>query len=281
MGIQQRGTYFNYFYDMTIFELTLYFLFGLAVGSFSNVCIYRLPLKQSIILPRSHCPECKTPLPYYYNIPLLSYLYLQGRCSFCQKPIHQGYLIVELLTALLYLYYGWQYGYSFNLLYFFLLIPTFIIIFCIDYKNFVIPDLLVLIIGILGLIKFLIPNLDPLFTSLYFSVLGAFLALIFIGGLIVFYHYVRKKEAMGLGDLKLFITLGFLFGLHGILFILILSSLSGAVLGSITLWRNKKNFTTQIPFGPYIIVATFIYILVGPQVIAKTEKIAMYYLYNL
>ena len=170
---------------MTIFELTLYFLFGLAVGSFSNVCIYRLPLKQSIILPRSHCPECKTPLPYYYNIPLLSYLYLQ------------------------------------------------------------------------------------------------LLVFIFIGGLIVFYHYVRKIEAMGLGDLKLFITLGFLFGLHGILFILILSSLSGAVLGSITLWRNKKNFTTQIPFGPYIIVATFIYILVGPQVIAKTEKIAMYYLYNL
>ena len=238
---------------MTIFELTLYFLFGLAVGSFSNVCIYRLPLKQSIILPRSHCPECKTPLPYYYNIPLLSYLYLQGRCRFCQKPIHQGYFVVELLTALLYLYYGWQYGYSFNLLYFFLLIPTFIIIFCIDYKNFVIPDLLVLIIGILGLIKFLIPNLDPLFTPLYFSVLGAFLALIFIGGLIVFYHYVRKKEAMGLGDLKLFITLGFLFGLHGILFILILSSLSGAVLGSITLWRNKKNFTTQYHLDPILL----------------------------
>jgi leader peptidase (prepilin peptidase)/N-methyltransferase len=252
---------------MIAFELTLYFLFGLAVGSFSNVCIYRLPLKQSIILPRSHCPECKTPLPYYFNIPLLSYTYLQGRCSFCQKPIHRDYFIVELLTAFLYLYYGWQYGFGFNLLYFFLLIPIFIIIFCIDYKNSIIPDLLVLIIGILGLVKFWIPNLDPLFTPLYSSAFGALLALIFIGGLIVFYHYVRKIEAMGLGDLKLFITLGFLFGLHGILFILILSSLSGATLGSIMLWRNKKNFTTQIPFGPYIIVATFIYMLVGPQVI--------------
>ena len=154
---------------MLLFELTLYFLFGLAVGSFSNVCIYRIPLKQSIILPRSHCPDCKTPLPYYYNIPLLSYLYLQGRCNYCQKPIPQGYFIVELLTAFLYLYYGWQYGYSFNLLYFFLLIPTFIIIFCIDYKNSVIPDLVVLIIGILGLIKFWIPDLDPLFTPLYSS----------------------------------------------------------------------------------------------------------------
>ena len=266
---------------MLVLELVIYFLFGLAVGSFSNVCIYRLPLKQSIIQPRSHCPECKTPIPYYYNIPLLSYLSLQGRCCFCQKQISRGYFIVELLTALLYLYFGWQYGLTLNLLFFFILTPILIMIFCIDYAHFIIPDVLVLIVGILGIVKLLTPDLDPLFSPLYSSVLGALIAFIFLGGLIIFYLYVRKLEGMGFGDLKLFVVLGFLFGLYGILFILIFSSLSGAILGSVMLWRHKKNFTTQIPFGPYIIVATFIYMLVGPQVIAKTEKMAMSFLYNL
>jgi leader peptidase (prepilin peptidase)/N-methyltransferase len=265
---------------MLVFELFIYFLFGLAVGSFSNVCIYRMPLQQSIIQPRSHCPECKTPLPYYFNIPLFSYLYLQGRCGFCQKQISREYFIVELLTALLYLYYGWQYGLTFNLLFFFILFPVLIMIFCIDYTHFIIPDVLVLILGILGIAKLLAPDLDPLFVPLYSSALGALLAFIFIGGLIVFYLYVRKLEGMGLGDLKLFVVLGFLFGLHGIFFILILSSLSGAVLGSIMLWRNKKNFKTQLPFGPYIIAATFIYIFIGPQMIEQVEAMAMHYVFN-
>ena len=263
---------------MLVLELVIYFLFGLAVGSFSNVCIYRLPLKQSIIQPRSHCPECKTPIPYYYNIPLLSYLSLQGRCCFCQKQISRGYFIVELLTALLYLYFGWQYGLTFNLLFFFILTSILIMIFCIDYAHFIIPDVLVIILGILGIVKLLTPDLDPLFSPLYSSALGALIAFIFLGGLITFYLYVRKLEGMGFGDLKLFVVLGFLFGLHGILFILIFSSLSGSVLGSIILWRNKKDFKTQLPFGPYIIAATFIYILIGPQMIAQIEKIAMHYL---
>tara|TARA_B100000809_G_scaffold80011_1_gene78226 strand:+ start:471 stop:1271 length:801 start_codon:yes stop_codon:yes gene_type:complete len=266
---------------MLVLELVIYFLFGLAVGSFSNVCIYRFPLQQSIIQPRSHCPDCQTPLPYYYNIPLLSYLYLQGRCGFCQKSIRRRYFIVELLTAIFYLYCGWQYGLSFNLLLFFILIPTFIIIFSIDYEHFIIPDLLILIIAILALVKLWIPNLDPLFSPLYSSALGALVAFIFIGGLIVFYHYVRKIEGMGLGDLKLFTALGFLFGLNGVLFILIVSALAGSALGSLILWRNKKNFKTQLPFGPYIIAATIIYILVGPYLIERAEKIIVYYLYNL
>ena len=114
---------------MLFFELVLYVLLGLAVGSFTNVCIHRIPLQQSIVLPQSHCPNCKTPLPNYYNIPLFSYLYLQGKCAFCKKQIQLRYIIVELLSALLFLYFGWTYGLSINLIYFFLLIPTFIIIF--------------------------------------------------------------------------------------------------------------------------------------------------------
>ena len=260
---------------MLFFELILYVLLGLAVGSFTNVCIHRLPLQQSIVLPKSHCPNCKTSLPYYYNVPLFSYIYLQGKCAFCKKQIKQRYIIVELLNALFFLYFGWTYGLSINLFYFFLLIPTFIIIFYIDLKHLIIPDSLVLIIGLLALGKLFIPHLDPMFTSLYPSTLGALLAFSFIGGLIIFYQYVRKIEGMGLGDLKLFIVLGFLFGIHGILFILILSALSGAIIGSCLLIQGGKNFKTQLPFGPYIICASILYILIGPQLIKKTELLLL------
>ena len=260
---------------MLFFELVLYVLLGLAVGSFTNVCIHRIPLQQSIVLPKSHCPNCKTPLPYYYNIPLFSYLYLQGKCAFCKKRIQLRYIIVELLSALFFLYFGWTYALSINLFYFFLLVPTFIIIFYIDLKYLIIPDSLVLLIGLLALGKLFIPNLDPMFTSLYPSTLGALLACSFIGGLIIFYQYVRKMEGMGLGDLKLFIVLGFLFGIHGILFILILSALSGAIIGSCLLIRGGKNFKTQLPFGPYIIGASFLYILIGPQLIKITELLLL------
>ena len=95
---------------MQIFELSIYILLGLAVGSFSNVCIYRIPIQQSIVLPKSHCTNCKTPIPFYYNIPLLSYLYLKGQCAFCQNKITTRYFIVELLIALLFLFFGWDLG---------------------------------------------------------------------------------------------------------------------------------------------------------------------------
>ena len=267
---------------MQIFELTVYFLLGLAVGSFSNVCIYRLPIQQSIILPKSHCPNCKTPIPFYYNIPLFSYLYLKGLCDFCQNRIAIRYFIVELLTALLFLFFGWKYGLSINLVYFFVLVPIFLIIFFIDLKHLIIPDSLVLLIGILALGKLLLPNLDGIFTSLYPSAFGAIVAFLFIGGLIVFYQYVRKIEGMGLGDLKLFVVLGFLFGIKGIMFVLIISSLSGAIIGSIILINSKKNFQSQIPFGPYIILATFLYIIFGSKIIIYIERaLANYFLSSL
>ena len=267
---------------MQIFELTIYFLIGLAVGSFSNVCIYRLPIEKSIILPKSHCTNCKTPIPFYYNIPLVSYLSLKGQCAFCQNKITIQYFIVELLTALLFLFFGWKYGLSINLVYLFILIPVFIIIFFIDLKYLIIPDSLVLLIGILALGKLLLPNLDGIFTPLYTSALGAVVAFLFIGGLIIFYQYVRKIEGMGLGDLKLFVVLGFLFGLKGIMFVLIISSLSGAIIGSIILINSKKNFQSQIPFGPYIILATFLYIILGSTIIMYIENaLTNYFLYSL
>ena len=263
---------------MLIYELTIYFLLGLAVGSFSNVCIYRLPLEKSIIFPKSHCVNCKIPLPYCHNIPLFSYLYLQGKCAFCKEKIDNRYFIVEFFTALLFLYFGWKYGWSMNLIYYFILVPIFIIIFYIDLKHLIIPDSLVLLIGFLALGKLFLPNLDPIFTNLYSSALGSLIAFILIGGLIVFYLYVRKIEGMGLGDLKIFVVLGFLFGIQGVIFILIISSLIGIIIGSIILIRTKKNFQTQIPFGPYIIIATFLYIFLGSQFINKAEYILINYL---
>ena len=249
-----------------IYELTIFFLIGISIGSFLNVCIYRIPLKQSVVLPSSHCPNCKKSIPAYFNIPIISFIYLRGRCKFCKQAISIIYVIVEIFTGLFFLYFGYIYGISFDLLLIYFLIPIFIIIFFIDIKHLIIPDILILLLFLICFLKVFISENTVIFPNFHNSIIGSLIAIFLIGGLIAFYYYVRKIEAMGLGDLKLFTTLGFIFGVKGILFIIIFSSIFGSILGSIILLKYKKNLKTELPFGPYIIVASFIYLIFAKDI---------------
>ena len=249
-----------------IYELAIFFLIGISIGSFLNVCIHRIPLKQSIILPPSHCPNCKKLIPAYFNIPIVSFIYLRGKCKFCKKKISIIYPFVETITGLFFLYFGYIFGISFDLLLIYFLIPIFIIIFFIDIKYLIIPDILIFLLFLICILKLFISNNVFIFPNLIDSILGSLIALFLIGGLISFYYFIRKIEAMGFGDLKLFTILGFLFGINGIFFIIILSSICGAVVGSIIILKNKKNLNTELPFGPYIIVASFIYLIFAKNI---------------
>ena len=252
---------------MIFFEFLIIFILGLVVGSFSNVCVYRIPRRQSIVFPASNCPNCKKNIPPYYNIPIFSFLYLGAKCKFCLNSISFIYPVIELLMALLFILFYFLYGTSTTLILFFILIPTFVIIFAIDFKHYIIPDSLVGIIGLVGIIKFFFYEIDIIFSGLIDSVYGSLIALTIIGGLISFYYYIRKIEAMGLGDLKLFFVIGFLFGVKGILFILICSSIIGALIGSLILLIKKESIKTQLPFGPYIIFSTFFYCIFGLSIV--------------
>ena len=249
---------------MIIFHSTLIFFIGICLGSFANVCIYRLPKNKQAITGRSLCPRCKKIIKWYDNIPLLSFLFLNARCRNCKKNIPLQYFLVELITGLgllvIYLTYN-NYLLSVFLSILFLL---YTIIFFIDLKHYIIPDSLNFIIIGLGLAKTFVPNFDTiLIHDLTQSIVGGIVGYFSIWIIIYLYRVVKNIEGMGLGDAKLMAGIGFLFGWQSILPVLFISSVFGLLFVSPSLISKKKNLTPKIPFGPFIILACISYFFWG------------------
>ncbi len=243
--------------------LLFIFLFGTILGSFLNVCIYRLPRKESIISPSSYCPNCSKPIKFYDNIPILSYFLLGGKCRHCKEQISFRYPLVEGLSGLISLALFIKYGPTAQLLLFLLLAAALIIITFIDLDHQIIPD----VISIPGIFfgigaSFFIPSIT-LFESLLGILIGSgFLLLVAIG-----YKWLTGRDGMGGGDIKLLAMLGAWFGWKAIPFILFSSSLIGALIGGGSLLLSKKGLRYKIPFGPFLSISSFIYIFFGPELI--------------
>lgn len=223
-------------------------IFGAMVGSFLNVCILRLPKKESIVTPGSHCPYCKRPIQFYDNIPLISYFLLRGRCRCCKKPISIQYPLVEGITAigsfLLFLKYGPSLGY---LIYFFF-VDGLIVITVIDLYHQIIPDV-VSIPGIgVGLLSSLIIPQLTLLNSLMGILLGGG-SLFLVATL---YRGLFKREGMGGGDIKLLAMIGAFLGWKAVILTILLSSLVGSIVGIVIMVLKGKNFKYAIPFGPFL-----------------------------
>ncbi|ARJ49826.1 prepilin peptidase [Candidatus Pelagibacter sp. RS40] len=230
-------------------------------GSFANVCIVRLPEDKGVVSGRSNCPKCKKQINWYDNIPIISYFILNGKCRKCKKPISFQYVVVELLSIVSFVTIYLIYGFSFTTLLLIILSLGFIIIFFIDLKHFIIPDVITFPLMALGFIKSFIPNLDPLFPYHVLSLIGGVFGYGIIWGIIFFYKQVKKKEGMGLGDAKLLAVIGFWFGLDAVPFIIFLSSTIALISVAPDLIKKSKKMSTQIPFGPYIIAANLIFLL--------------------
>ena len=230
-------------------------LFGLAIGSFLNVCIFRIPKGESIIYPFSYCRNCGKKIPWHDNIPLLSYILLKGRCRFCKARISLQYPLVETITPLglifLYHHFNFLQFIFYSILFFFLIIITFV-----DLRCKIIPDSITLSGIIIGLIfNFLNKNFLP---ALYGAVLG--------GG-ILFLIAVISKGGMGGGDVKFLAMLGAFFGWRKVLFILFLASLFGSLVGGYLILFKKKSRKTAIAFGPFLSLAAFIILIYGDKLI--------------
>lgn len=239
------------------------FLFGAILGSFLNVCIYRLPKRESILYPPSHCPYCNESIKFYDNIPILSYLLLKGKCRHCKEHVSIRYPIVEGLSGLISLALFLKYGLTIQFLLFLLFSASLIAITFIDLDYQIIPD----IISIPGIFfgvgaSFFIP-LISLFESL-FGILagGGFLLFVAMG-----YKWLTGREGMGGGDIKLLAMVGAWLGWKAIPFILFSSSLIGVVIGGGSLLINKKGLKYRIPFGPFLSISSIIYIFFGPELI--------------
>ena len=229
-------------------------------GSFANVCIYRLPLDKGVVSGRSYCPKCKKQITWKDNIPIISYFLLNGKCRKCKKPISSQYALVEFLSILFFTIIYFLYGITLTTLLLMILSLSFIIIFFIDLKYFIIPNEITFSMMALGFLKSFDPNLNSLFPNYINSLIGGLLGYGIIWSIIYFYKQIRKKEGMGLGDAKLFAVIGFWFGWLAIPFIIFLSSVIALLSVVPSLLKNSRTMSSQIPFGPYIITGTVIYL---------------------
>jgi len=223
-------------------------IFGAMVGSFLNVCILRLPQKESIVTPGSHCPHCKKPIRFYDNIPLISYVLLRGRCRFCKKPISIQYPFVEGITAIGSFLLFLKYGPSLSYLIYFFFIDGLIVITVIDLYHQIIPDVVSLPgIGVGLLSALIIPH---------FTLLNSLMGILWGGGSLFFvatlYQWLFKREGMGGGDIKLLAMIGAFLGWKAVILTILLSSLVGSVVGIVLMILKGKNFKYAIPFGPFL-----------------------------
>ena len=239
------------------------FLLGAIIGSFLNVCIYRIPREESILYPPSHCPNCGTPLHWYDLIPILSYILQIGKCRYCREPISLQYPIIECLNGLLYLAVYSKFGLDINFIFYAIIFSILLIISSIDLHFQIIPDFLNILILILAIIyKTLQFTLYGISSNLFNSIL----ALIISGGIFLII-VILSKGGMGGGDVKLIGVLGFILGIKMVLLTIFLSFILGAIISIFLLLFKIKGRKDPIPFGPFICLAFMITVFWGNEII--------------
>ncbi|XOB41132.1 MAG: prepilin peptidase [Candidatus Nealsonbacteria bacterium] len=237
----------------------LVFIFGLIIGSFLNSVIYRLSISQDFLFGKSYCPECKTNLKWYDLIPVISFFMLKGKCRYCKKPISIQYILVELATAISFvlivsqnidlLLYNPSLFILFKTCFLFVIFSFLIIIFTYDFKHYIIPDKVIFpLILITGFLKFY--TQDKVLSAVY-SALGASLFFFLIVS-------VSQGKWMGMGDVKLAFFMGLFLGFPKILIALFSAFFIGAIIGVILIVLGKKTFKSEIPFGPFLVLGTFL-----------------------
>ena len=266
-------------------------LFALAIGSFLNVVIYRLPriLEQdwqaacnsllnpdqqqtastnkpfNLALPASHCPHCQHPLSIWDNIPLLSFIYRKGKCAYCHKAISYQYPIVELLSVIITLLSFSQFGLTLTFALAALFGWLLIVLAVIDCNKRLLPDQLTLSLLWAGLLA----NSFNLFTDLHSAVFGAAAGYLLLWSIYWLFKYVTGKEGIGQGDFKLLAALGACCGWQALLFILLVSSIIGLLFSILEIIiQRKDNATLLIPYGLYLAIAGWLYLLWGDTILA-------------
>ena len=259
-------------------------LIGLSIGSFLNVVIYRFPLmlesdwksqcrellelgektesKVTLSSPASTCPKCKHKIRFWENIPVISYIFLKGKCSECHTSISIQYPLIELLTAVLSLVVAINFGVSWQTLFGLVLTWSLVAMSVIDLHKLILPDDITLPILWLGLLL----SLFGIFVEPTNSIIGAIAGYMVLWLVFQGFKLLTGKEGMGYGDFKLLALFGAWFGWELLPLIIILSSASGAIIGIFMMVFKNQNRETQIPFGPYLAIAGWICLIWGQNI---------------
>ncbi|HHY82518.1 MAG TPA: prepilin peptidase [Clostridiales bacterium] len=248
---------------MEFFLCIMIFLIGLLMGSFFNVCIYRIPREESIVFPPSHCTSCGTQLKWQDLVPVFSWIFLGRRCRYCNEQISFRYPLIELLTGIIYLLLFLKFGISGTFLTYLTLCSILIITTAIDLEHQIIPNGLVLTGFAAGVILTL--------TGLSTTWKDALLGLLVGGGVFLIValisELILKKEGMGGGDIKLMGMIGLLIGWKLTALSILLSIYAGGLIGGLLLLFRVKKHGDTIPYGPFIAAGTFISIFYGYDLI--------------
>src|SRR6056297_140058 len=244
--------------------LIMAFIFGACIGSFLNVCIARIPEGGSLIYPGSNCPGCHHPIRFYDNIPILSYLWLLGKCRNCGQSISFRYLLVEAVTGLMVALVVVYFGLTVDALIYFILISALIIIIYIDLDHQIIPDSISL------------PGIPIGFAASFFldsiTYIDSLIGILLGGGLLFAiawgYYLITRKEGMGGGDIKLLAMIGAFMGWQGVCFTIFMASITGTLAGILLMLLAQKNLKFALPFGPFLSIGAIAYLFFGPQLIA-------------
>ena len=232
-------------------------LLGAIVGSFLNVVIIRLPQEgSSIVFPSSACPNCKTNLNWYDNIPIISFVLLLGKCRFCKMKISWQYPLVELIMALLAYALFWRFSFSILFGIYFIFCAALLAIIFIDAYHQIIPDTISLP-GIL--VGFAISFINPILTW-QSSAIGILVGGGFLYAIAATYYLLTKREGMGGGDIKLLAMIGAFLGWQSLPFVIFSSSLLGSVIGIGAMLKQRKGGKTVIPYGPFLSIAAILYL---------------------
>lgn len=240
------------------------FLFGLIFGSFANVLILRVPEGKSIV-PSSRCPSCSAAIRWVDNIPVLSWFFLLGRCRYCKTKISFRYPLIELLTGVLFCAVFFQYEFSYFTIEFLIFAYFAFVASVIDIEHMILPDVFTLSGCVVGLLGALLNPEREFLDALWGFLLG--------GGILYFMAYfgylVYKREVMGGGDIKLLAWIGAVLGLKSILPIIMIAGLLPVPLMLIALVLRYKQWRDPIPFGPFIVLGSFIYVGLGSPTIVQ------------
>ncbi|QTA81507.1 Type 4 prepilin-like proteins leader peptide-processing enzyme [Desulfonema limicola] len=239
------------------------FIFGLCIGSFLNVCIFRLPISKSIVYPPSSCPECGYMIKFYDNIPVLSYMFLLGRCRQCKTRISVRYPLIELLSGFFAVCTFLKFGLNLEGLVYYVFIAVLLVITFIDIDHRIIPN----IISLPGIPIFFIAAFAVPSVTWQESVTG-----ILTGGGSLYavawtYCLITGKEGMGGGDIKLLAMMGGLIGWKGVLFTIFVGSAVGTIAGLIVMLYTRMNMKLAVPFGPFLSIGAITYIFFGTEII--------------
>ncbi len=243
-----------------MFEIIIVFILGLVLGSFANVCIYRMPRNLSIVKPNSHCTNCNNFIKWYDNIPILSYIILKGKCRNCGSKISFIYPTIEFICGLLFLSMYFLFGFSYILIPFCLLFFCLLVITAIDFEFQIIPDEISFFLIILGLLTSFFNFV--LGDTILHRILNSFFGILAGGGSLILVAIVGKwifnKDAMGGGDIKIMAGVGAFIGWDKVLFSIFVACVLGSIVGICMIILKKIGRKQEIPFGPYLAISSFI-----------------------